>query len=309
MQKESRNCWQQSTDRNKNADDCRWWQIIRTEIEKHSSLLLLFAERRLHISREGRDLVFAQCALEGWHVVFSVRDLILDLRDGHFLYGIRIQVGSLKALARGTSGAVRGVANDAIGLEALRRCLIRIGPSSKTERTCNQQYRCGNCEFLKPIRIAFRLERFDLHSRTSEVLRMKATKSAWCRAGRATDILPEHPALCKRKRIPNVRCGRIEHGWPNRAGVLKQKPEAGLPITRIQRKLSTPRCSTSGRGSAWLERLVRDQEAGGSNPLAPTKLFNILQRVERLVFRLRVVEIVDGEILSVPQTMSTKSII
>jgi len=34
-----------------------------------------------------------------------------------------------------------------------------------------------------------------------------------------------------------------------------------------------------------------------------------LQRVERLVFRLRVVEIVDGEILSVPQTMSTKSII
>ena len=26
----------------------------------------------------------------------------------------------------------------------------------------------------------------------------------------------------------------------------------------------------SGRGSAWLERLVRDQEAGGSNPLAPT---------------------------------------
>ncbi len=26
----------------------------------------------------------------------------------------------------------------------------------------------------------------------------------------------------------------------------------------------------SGRGSAWLERLVRDQEVGGSNPLAPT---------------------------------------
>jgi hypothetical protein len=30
----------------------------------------------------------------------------------------------------------------------------------------------------------------------------------------------------------------------------------------------------SGRGSAWLERLVRDQEVGGSNPLAPTILFN-----------------------------------
>ena len=28
--------------------------------------------------------------------------------------------------------------------------------------------------------------------------------------------------------------------------------------------------TVSGRGSAWLERLVRDQEVGGSNPLAPT---------------------------------------
>ena len=31
----------------------------------------------------------------------------------------------------------------------------------------------------------------------------------------------------------------------------------------------------SGRGSAWLERLVRDQEVGGSNPLAPTNLIPI----------------------------------
>ena len=36
--------------------------------------------------------------------------------------------------------------------------------------------------------------------------------------------------------------------------------------------------SVSGRGSAWLERLVRDQEVGGSNPLAPTKLLIDLQR-------------------------------
>src|ERR1700688_2963355 len=28
--------------------------------------------------------------------------------------------------------------------------------------------------------------------------------------------------------------------------------------------------SISGRSAAWLARLVRDQEAGGSNPLAPT---------------------------------------
>ncbi len=29
----------------------------------------------------------------------------------------------------------------------------------------------------------------------------------------------------------------------------------------------------SGRSAAWLARLVRDQEVGGSNPLAPTTLF------------------------------------
>ncbi len=33
---------------------------------------------------------------------------------------------------------------------------------------------------------------------------------------------------------------------------------------------------TSGRGSAWLERLVRDQEVDGSNPFAPTISFNHL---------------------------------
>jgi len=36
---------------------------------------------------------------------------------------------------------------------------------------------------------------------------------------------------------------------------------------------------TSGRGSAWLERLLREQEVGGSNPLAPTNLFNKLDSV------------------------------
>src|ERR1700686_5164911 len=35
-----------------------------------------------------------------------------------------------------------------------------------------------------------------------------------------------------------------------------------------------PGCLLSGRSAAWLARLVRDQEAGGSNPLAPTILFN-----------------------------------
>ena len=48
-------------------------------------------------------------------------------------------------------------------------------------------------------------------------------------------------------------------------------------ILRILRRfIFLPECVPSGRGSAWLERLVRDQEVGGSNPLAPTKLLNEL---------------------------------
>ena len=37
---------------------------------------------------------------------------------------------------------------------------------------------------------------------------------------------------------------------------------------------------SSGRSAAWLARLVRDQEAGGSNPLAPTISFNHLDQLE-----------------------------
>ncbi len=43
--------------------------------------------------------------------------------------------------------------------------------------------------------------------------------------------------------------------------------------------------------------LVRDQEVGGSNPLAPTIPFNVLWWLEHLVFRLHVVGIVGGGIL------------
>ena len=43
--------------------------------------------------------------------------------------------------------------------------------------------------------------------------------------------------------------------------------------------------NASGRGSAWLERLVRDQEVGGSNPLAPTNLFKHLQTLTRWALR------------------------
>ena len=39
---------------------------------------------------------------------------------------------------------------------------------------------------------------------------------------------------------------------------------------RSIRAFDVPECVSSGRSAAWLARLVRDQEAGGSNPLAPT---------------------------------------
>jgi hypothetical protein len=39
-------------------------------------------------------------------------------------------------------------------------------------------------------------------------------------------------------------------------------------------KVSWRAFHSSGRGSAWLERLLREQEVGGSNPLAPTNIFN-----------------------------------
>jgi hypothetical protein len=43
-------------------------------------------------------------------------------------------------------------------------------------------------------------------------------------------------------------------------------------VLTLQMRLKAHFRRLSGRGSAWLERLVRDQEVGGSNPLAPTTL-------------------------------------
>jgi hypothetical protein len=43
--------------------------------------------------------------------------------------------------------------------------------------------------------------------------------------------------------------------------------------------MGEPSVPTSGRGSAWLERLLREQEAGGSNPLAPTNIFKQMAAV------------------------------
>ncbi|GEM_PF-4423913 len=52
-----------------------------------------------------------------------------------------------------------------------------------------------------------------------------------------------------------------------RAGHAHSRP---LRFRAMHSKLLFNRESQSGRGSAWLERLLREQEVGGSNPLAPT---------------------------------------
>jgi hypothetical protein len=45
----------------------------------------------------------------------------------------------------------------------------------------------------------------------------------------------------------------------------------------------------SGRSAAWLARLVRDQEVGGSNPLAPTtsKPFTLVEFRLQLLIQLK----------------------
>ena len=63
---------------------------------------------------------------------------------------------------------------------------------------------------------------------------------------------------------------------------LNRAPQLPSWYTKVCRRFRALHIGHSGRGSAWLERLVRDQEAGGSNPLAPTKfplIFNYLQVV------------------------------
>jgi hypothetical protein len=42
----------------------------------------------------------------------------------------------------------------------------------------------------------------------------------------------------------------------------------------------------SGRSAAWLARLVRDQEVGGSNPLAPTIFYRQLRKPSGFSFTL-----------------------
>jgi hypothetical protein len=83
------------------------------------------------------------------------------------------------------------------------------------------------------------------------------------------------------------KLGRSSSALPAR----RRTPESALASRRLRfgprhsKLLCSRKASPSGRGSAWLERLLREQEAGGSNPLAPTILFNHLSGCATQRFR------------------------
>ena len=73
------------------------------------------------------------------------------------------------------------------------------------------------------------------------------------------------------------RTGRKQEGAENSGQITALWPQAEsyaiLNVPFGPFFFSASECVSSGRSAAWLARLVRDQEAGGSNPLAPTILF------------------------------------
>ena len=91
---------------------------------------------------------------------------------------------------------------------------------------------------------------------------------------RALAASPEQQRLAEiyRKKGDQRACGRAEAG---ELGEVRRVFGCGSGIDLIDW-----RCS--GRGSAWLERLVRDQEVGGSNPLAPTIHFSTFRVIDQI---------------------------
>ena len=106
----------------------------------------------------------------------------------------------------------------------------------------------------------------------------------------AYELLHEgHPSASEQLRMAEKRMEEIARIDPQAGEIAawarrEQEPETTRPISgpstrflltaRVTMVYSNWRPSrgaiVSGRGSAWLERLLREQEAGGSNPLAPT---------------------------------------
>jgi hypothetical protein len=71
----------------------------------------------------------------------------------------------------------------------------------------------------------------------------------------------------------NAETSRIEDSRPLYSSMARYH---WLRSMVMRDKLFAVVFKISGRSAAWLARLVRDQEVGGSNPLAPTIIFNNL---------------------------------
>src|SRR5208282_1979716 len=120
-------------------------------------VLTFLAERGAYVSDKRRDLVFGQRALERRHIVLAVRNLVGNLSVGHFLDGIRIQIGRLQGLAGRSSRSVGAVTNHAIRLERLRanvigRGIIGRGLRRKTEKGQGNYNREGRGQSAVPER-------------------------------------------------------------------------------------------------------------------------------------------------------------
>jgi hypothetical protein len=101
-------------------------------------------------------------------------------------------------------------------------------------------------------------------------------------------------AACKRRRRISCRDfsrryqSRLQLCGTSRVAPKKWKLKAHCKVLESSTIIRT---AQSGRSEAWLSRLVRDQEVGGSNPLAPTNFFPIsdsqLQQLMATSFCLR----------------------
>src|SRR5258708_2640100 len=75
----------------------------------------------------------------------------------------------------------------------------------------------------------------------------------------------------------------VQRRFKHRSSILHTPPaltHPGILLEYRTRPGATIVSSVTGRGSAWLERLVRDQEVAGSNPVAPT-LRNLFAESEK----------------------------
>ena len=137
--------------------------------------------------------------------------------------------------------------------------------------------------------VALMTRRSDGRSKLGERAPRPAPRSAARRTRPASDFATRAAARARRISATTRACGsRARRGREALENFVDRRQIAELAAcpTRFRwyracaEGVQGITLGTSGRGSAWLERLVRDQEVGGSNPLAPTK-FSIIQAVRQ----------------------------